>query len=381
MNENILHRKSKRGPVQCTRQPISLRHKQKEVYFKKLQESLPQLRNQLKDLEKKITVLKKKCTAPKEKKESGPDAPFLCCKECLSNRRDVVLDLREQIKVKQEEIRKIETREEEVQYYTNTTDLLLEYIEPAQSTNKTELAKQYLDVTDIEPDIKKIGTFEFDVCQGCGNARTYDPVEGILVCETCANVIHDGFLSSTYSFKDMQTMESTKQFEYKRVVHCKYWLQKIQGKEQADIPDKVYEGIEKEIAKARIKDRSTITPKRVRVWLKKIGCSKYYDHIVSITNRIGGAKPIDIPRDREEKLVNLFKEVEEVFMIVKPDYMSNFLSFPYTLYKLCELLEWDDYLPVFKLLSRDERLSRQDDVWKDICTRLKWEFYPTTNGY
>lgn len=380
MNENILHRKSKRGPVKCSRQPINLHHKEKEKYFKDLQASLPQLRNQLKALEKKVTVLKKECTAPKDKKEKDAEPAFMCCSECLRNRRDV-LDIRDQIKQKREEIRKIEVREEETEYYSNTSRLLSEYNEPTQTTNRTELSKQYLDITNIEPDYKKVSTFEFDICQACGSARVYDPVEGILVCEKCANVIHDGFLSSTYSFKDMQTMESTKQFEYKRVVHCKYWIQKIQGKEQADIPDKVYEGIEKEIAKARIKDRSTITPKKVRVWLKKIGCSKYYDHIVSITNHIGGTKPIDIPRDREEKLINLFKEVEEVFMIVKPDYMSNFLSFPYTLYKLCELLEWDDYLPVFKLLSRDERLSRQDDVWKDICARLQWEFYPTTNGY
>jgi len=399
MNETILRRKP-RGPIIDSRKPIHVHHKEREDYFKKLKGKPPTIKKEIADLETQIAVLKKECINPGQ---TDLHKRFMCCKYCALNRRSY-LDLIDQIIKLEREVVDINSNTEENEYYLNTYELLSLYDQPntvtAKATpgsnsveaetvfdtrtgppmRKSNILKEYLDITGKEQFIEKVHTSEFDVCPTCDTLRIYDPVCGTLICEGCGIAIHDGFLSSKCSFKDIQTMESSKQFEYKRVGHCKYWILKIQGKEPADIPKEVYTGIEKEIAKERIKNRETITPTKVRVWLKKIGHSKHYDHIVLITRHIGGTKSIDIPQDREEKLINLFKEVEEIFEIVKPSYMSNFMSFPYTLYKICELLEWDEYLPWFKLLTRDERLLKQDDVWKKICKGLKWEFHPTTNG-
>lgn len=49
----------------------------------------------------------------------------------------------------------------------------------------------------------------------------------------------------------------------------------------------------------------------------------------------------------------------------------------YTLYKLCELLGEDKYLQFFPLLKSNEKLYKQDQIWKKICQDLRWEFIPS----
>jgi len=44
------------------------------------------------------------------------------------------------------------------------------------------------------------------------------------------------------------------------------------------------------------------------------------------------------------------------------------------LYKLCELMELDEYLPSFPLLKNRDKLYVQDKIWQLICQDLGWEF-------
>jgi hypothetical protein len=60
-----------------------------------------------------------------------------------------------------------------------------------------------------------------------------------------------------------------------------------------------------------------------------------------------------------------------------PTERKNFLSYSYVLYKFCELLSEDEYLPLFPLLKSKEKLFQQDCIWRQICKELRWEFIPT----
>jgi len=53
------------------------------------------------------------------------------------------------------------------------------------------------------------------------------------------------------------------------------------------------------------------------------------------------------------------------------------LNYYYTVYKLCELLNQDEFLPYFPLLKDKEKMIEQDEIWKKICEELDWEFIPT----
>ena len=60
-----------------------------------------------------------------------------------------------------------------------------------------------------------------------------------------------------------------------------------------------------------------------------------------------------------------------------PNNRKNFLSYSYVLHKFCELIELDDLLIYFPLLKSREKLQQQDQIWKDICKSLKWQYIPS----
>ena len=79
----------------------------------------------------------------------------------------------------------------------------------------------------------------------------------------------------------------------------------------------------------------------------------------------------------EEKLCSLFIELQRPYAKCCPDDRVNFLNYYYTIYKLCELLEEDSFLPFFPMLKDREKRMEQDTIWKKICEELNWQFIPT----
>jgi hypothetical protein len=76
----------------------------------------------------------------------------------------------------------------------------------------------------------------------------------------------------------------------------------------------------------------------------------------------------------ERIFIKMFNKIESIWHIYKPANRKNFLSYPYVLYKFCELLELDHLLPCFQLHKDDEKLMEDDELWKKMCKHLNWEF-------
>ena len=83
-----------------------------------------------------------------------------------------------------------------------------------------------------------------------------------------------------------------------------------------------------------------------------------------------------ISREIEDKFIKMFEIIQEPWEMFKPKGRKNFISYPYILYKFCELLELEYLLDYFPMLDFPN-LAIPDKVWKQICGYLKWEFYPT----
>jgi hypothetical protein len=79
----------------------------------------------------------------------------------------------------------------------------------------------------------------------------------------------------------------------------------------------------------------------------------------------------------EETLCNLFMEIQRPYAKFCPDDRVNFLNYYYTVYKLCELLQKNEFLSYFPMLKDKEKRIEQDDIWKKICEELNWVFIPT----
>lgn len=148
-------------------------------------------------------------------------------------------------------------------------------------------------------------------------------------------------------------------------------------RESTEIPKDVYDKIVKELNQNRINDRKQITLQKMKSILKKLRLHQYYEHVPHIISKITGQPPPSISRDMEDKLKNMFKDIQIPFTVHCPKDRINFLSYSYVLHKFCQLLELDDFVKCFPLLKSRDKLRLQDKIWEKICRDLKWQYIPS----
>jgi len=235
------------------------------------------------------------------------------------------------------------------------------------------LLDQYLQRMDPHynrPSMNALNDTSF-VCDACGEDMRISINDATISCPHCG--FHKLILmdSDKPSYKDPPREISY--YAYKRINHFNEWLAQFQAKESTEIPEEVFENIQGQIKKERIQP-SSLNRSKIREILKKLKYNSYYEHVPHILSRLNGHTAPVMDREMEEKLRYLFKEIQPSFQKHCPAERSNFLSYSYVLYKLCELLDLDDFLHCFPLLKNRDKLYAQDKIWEKICKDLKWEF-------
>jgi len=196
--------------------------------------------------------------------------------------------------------------------------------------------------------------------------------DGILVCNKCFTNFKYLIDNDKPSYKEPPKEISF--YAYKRINHFREILSQFQAKESTDIPDEIIDHIQSQVKKERI-ELKMLTNKKTKEILKKLGYNKYYEHIPFIKDKLGIKPPIMTPH-LEETLCNLFMDIQIPYAKYCPNDRVNFLNYYYTLYKLCELLGEHQYLKYFPMLKEQKKIE-QDDIWKNICNDLGWDFIPT----
>ena len=209
-------------------------------------------------------------------------------------------------------------------------------------------------------------------CAECEKEMIFSANEAVFTCTECGYQQFVLVDSDKPSYKDPPREVSY--YAYKRINHFNEWLAQFQAKESTEIPQEVYDAICAELKKERILDYRTLARQKVREILKKLKYNKYYEHVPHIINRLNGQHAPVMSREVEEKLRYMFKEIQPSFQKNCPKDRSNFLSYSYVLYKFCELLDLDEYLPSFPLLKNRDKLYIQDKIWELICQDLSWQF-------
>jgi hypothetical protein len=243
-----------------------------------------------------------------------------------------------------------------------------------QTSNKATLLNDYLSV------IGKSNNNETYIqhskkCQRCNIEKDYIQSDGVIVCSNCGETEYVICESDILNYKEH--LHDKPAYPYKRVNHFVECLSQFQAKESTDIPVSVFEQIMMEIKKNKIINLKDMSMLKLKTILKKLRLNQYYEHIPYILSRITGNPAPSISRETEDKLKTMFRETQPFFKKYCPKNRVNFLSYSYVLHKLCELLELDEYAKCFPLLKSREKLRLQDDIWKQICKELKWEFYPS----
>jgi hypothetical protein len=253
----------------------------------------------------------------------------------------------------------------------------LDSSEPDESeVDKEKLYDQYMRIVDpsyvsqIEDEMEL-----FDICSHCHGEMLLNHNSGMLNCKNCG--LTEKIIVDSDKQSHKEPPKEMTSFSYKRINHLNEILSQFQAKETTEIPQAVYEKIEAELKKGRITDMTLLTKEKLREILKKIDETDYYEHIPYIINQLNGLPPPVISAEVEEIIRGLFLQAQPPFNKYCPDDRKNFLTYGYTLYKLFELLELDDYLCNFKFLKDRKKLYDQEQIWKKICNELKWEFIPS----
>jgi len=240
--------------------------------------------------------------------------------------------------------------------------------------DKSSLVDKYMSIINKKY-VRNVEEEDIEICKNCKNQMTCLQHDAIIICNICG--YQELLLVEQNRPILKQNTKDTSHFSYKRINHFREWCNQVQGKESTDIPDEIFEKILTEIKKEKIIDTKTITYNKMRDILKRLRINKYYEHINYIINRINGIPTPQFSQDLEDKLCNMFRNIQAPFLKHCPKDRKNFLSYSYVLYKFFQILGLNEYLKYFPLLKSREKLYVQDQIWKKICLELNYEIIPS----
>jgi hypothetical protein len=240
--------------------------------------------------------------------------------------------------------------------------------------DKSSLVDKYMSIINKKY-VRNVEEEDIEICKNCKNHMTCLQHDAIIICNICG--YQELLLVEQNRPILKQNTKDTSHFSYKRINHFREWCNQVQGKESTDIPDEIFEKILTEIKKEKIVDTKTITYNKMRDILKRLRINKYYEHINYIINRINGIPTPQFSQELEDKLCNMFRNIQAPFLKHCPKDRKNFLSYSYVLYKFFQILGLNEYLKYFPLLKSREKLYVQDQIWKKICLELNYEIIPS----
>ena len=320
-------------------------------------------------------------------------------KKLLKNTKniEVQLNIKDEIRDIKTEIKDLKHKKQE--YLLENSNIIFEYFEKKKKMSEgidinkkkilhsffnpnKKMKKKTVDETNINKYMINMDEghlninnyiVNYETCESCGGEWIQVDYKGLVICNKCG--IQKQFLVEHEKPSYKEPPKEVCFYAYKRINHFREILAQFQAKETTQIPNEVLENIRSQIKKERITLKQ-MTNKKAKDILKKLGYNKYYEHIPFIKDKLGIRPPIMSP-ELEEKLCNLFMEIQMPYAKHCPDDRVNFLNYYYVLYKMCELLDEKTFLPFFPMLKDPVKRIEQDEIWKKICKELHWEFVPT----
>ena len=307
------------------------------------------------------------------------------------------LELEDQIKEAKNQIKTLSSKKKK--YLLNNSGLIFDYFEKKKDlsdgkTSKKKILHSFFSKNDEKVDIKNTNDtivqkyfnnidnksvdmknyeVNYEICPKCSGELVQVESEGILICKICS--FQDKFLIEHEKPSYKEPPKEVCFYAYKRINHFREILAQFQAKETTQIPEEVIDNIKKQIKKERLTLKN-MDNKKAKDILKKLGYNKYYEHIPFIKDKLGIKPPVMQP-ELEDKLCNLFMEIQKPYSKHCPDSRVNFLNYYYVLYKMCELLDEHSFLPYFPMLKDPVKRIEQDEIWKKICLELNWQFIST----
>ena len=154
-----------------------------------------------------------------------------------------------------------------------------------------------------------------------------------------------------------------------RFLQFKEFIMRLEGSERTLIPKHVINACLGQCAQYDINPMTNpelVTLSRMREFLSSTGYSSFFENIPNIISILTHAPSHRFSSIQKEQLNAIFLSVQGPYEKHKGR-RKNFLSYAYITYKLCELLNYNEFLPLLRLLDHRNLLSA-DCIWRKICT-------------
>jgi hypothetical protein len=254
--------------------------------------------------------------------------------------------------------------------------------------NKDDIEKSFKKMSIIFNQFNKtkliynIDEIEYDMCQ-CGNKMIIQSNTSELLCIKCG-FVHT-LIGSVFEDSQFFNQEGNryKHGSYDPNRHCKFWIERIQAKENTVIDQSLIDKIEKCIKKDKIENLKNISVKQFRLYLKQTNLSRLNDHIPLIKKIITGYIPPQLTHNELHLLFNYFDKATKTYESIKPSSKKNSLYYPFLIYKILEIIIEDENRKLGLLscihLQSYETLIDNDKIWASICKNNKYFVYKPTN--
>lgn len=98
----------------------------------------------------------------------------------------------------------------------------------------------------------------------------------------------------------------------------------------------------------------------------------------SIFYKITGTQILQFSDSLISTLEDMFEKVNVSFKKLPNKGRNSMFVYNYTIHKLLEILNLDQYKSYFKPPKNPDKIIEYDVLWKQICLDLNWKYIPTT---
>lgn len=260
---------------------------------------------------------------------------------------------------------------------------IMKYINITKKINREEIVDEYINAVNgvsYTPNTDTKQDPNLFKCPKCNIEMFVISSEALIVCKKCG-ITKPWQNPDTPEWSDQ--VDFSKTYRYKKLGYFIEHLYRMQARECAIIPEYVINNVMMKLKEKRVRSNSSVDKKIIKLILKELNMTSYYDNINSIIRTISGKDAPKFPEELEDKLICMFMRTLEPFEKFKhliPS-RSNYLSYPYAIRKLLEIISEEDqdksileFTKFFSLLKSRNKTWEHERVWSKICEENSWPF-------
>jgi len=214
----------------------------------------------------------------------------------------------------------------------------------------------------------------FDMCPKCKVAMQHNVSLQQLVCPIPSCGHWKRFADMTSAALAFGEEVEFCRYSYKPVTHLEDTIKFAEAGEAYVVPANLLESVMRQLYIRRVRPEFVTIP-MIREIIYDTRFIKT-ENTVQIYSRLTGRAPRRFSSLEKDKFRIMFQLVEKCYWKHRGDRVNN-LSYPYTLYKYCELLGYWEMLETLPLLRGNSNLGLHDVIQAKVHKELGWEFIPT----